>query len=251
VDQAYQQAREAAEKALMLDEKLAEAHAVMGWIKTSHDWDWAGADVSFKRALALESGNATVVREAAFLAAALGRFEESTALNRRAVMLDPLNASSYLTLGIDSYYAGRIEEAVAALKKALELNPERPLPHNFLGRIYLAQSRTKEALGEMELESDALFRQHGLVLAYYALGQKKESDAALAAFAAKYHAEAAFQLAEMHAFRGETDHAFEWLERAYSQRDSGLAQIKGDPLLRSLEVDTRYTAFLKKMRLPL
>jgi serine/threonine protein kinase/TolB-like protein/cytochrome c-type biogenesis protein CcmH/NrfG len=250
VEEGYRKAREAAEKALSLDDKIAEAHAVMGWIKTSHDWDWAGADASYKRALELEPGNATVVREAAFLAAALGRFDEATALDRRAVELDPLNASSHLSLGIDSYYAGRIEQAMAALKKALELNPQRPLPHNFLGRIYLAQSRPQEALAEMEAEPDALFRQQGLVLAYHALGKKKESDNALAGFA-KYQAEAAFQVAEMHAFRGDTDRAFEWLERAYSQRDSGLPQIKGDPLLKNLERDPRYPTFLKKMGLPL
>ncbi len=250
-EQGYRQARDAAEKALALDDKMGEAHAAMGWIKTSHDWDWAGADSSFKTALALEPGNAAVVREAAFLMAALGRFGESTALNRQAVELDPLNASSYLTLGIDSYYAGHFDEAVAALRKALELNPERPLPHHFLGRILLAQARPQEALGEIQQESDPLFRQYGLVLAYHALGRKRESDATLADFAAKYQSDAAFQLAEMHAFRGENDRAFEWLERAYSQRDSGLAQLKGDPLLKPLEKDARYAEFLTKIHLPL
>ncbi len=250
-NEGYRKAREAADKALSLDGKLAEAHAAMGWIKSSHEWDWSGADVSYKTALALEPGNATVVREAAFLMAALGRFSESTALNRRAVELDPLNASSYLTLGIDLYYAGQLAEATAALQKALELNPERPLPHHFLGRILLMQSRPQDAATEMEHESDALFRQFGLVLAYQALGRKSESEATLADFTAKYQSDAAFQIAEMYAFCGETNRAFEWLERAFSQRDSGLAQIKGDPLLKSLESDPRYPAFLSKMRLPL
>jgi hypothetical protein len=67
---------------------------------------------------------------------------------------------------------------------------------------------------------------------------------------AKYHADAAFQIAEVYAFRGEADRAFEWLERAYTQRDSELSLMKGDPLLKSLERDPRYAAFLKKMRLP-
>ncbi len=251
VDEGYRRAQQAAEKALALDEDIAEAHAVMGWIKTSHDWDWAGADAAFKRALALEPGNATVVREAAFLVAALGRFDEATALARQAVEMDPLNASSYVSLGIDCYYAGRPEEAVAALNKALELNPQRPLPHHFLGRIYLGQRRMQDALTEMENEPDPLFRQFGLVLAYHALGRKAASDAALAAFVAQYQAEAAFQVAEMHGFRGEYDQAFAWLERAYLQRDSGLAQIKGDPLLKNVERDPRYATFLIKMRLPL
>ncbi len=251
VDEGYSKAQQAAEKALALDDSLAEAHAVMGWIHTSHDWNWPAADASFKRALALEPGNASVVREAAFLVAAMGRFDEATALARRAVEMDPLNASTYLSLGIDAYYGGHLQEATAALNKALELNPERPLPHAFLGRIYLTQSRPREALAEMQRESDALFRLHGLVLAYHALARKKESDVALADFVAQYRAEAAFQLAEIHAFRGDLNQGFLWLERAYSQRDSGLAQIKGDPLLKNLENDPRYAAFLNKMRLPL
>jgi hypothetical protein len=85
---------------------------------------------------------------------------------------------------------------------------------------------------------------------YHALGREKESDAALAELVSKYHAEGAFQIAEVYAFRGESDKAFEWLERAYAQRDSGLAELKGDPLVKSLEHDPRYAAFLNKMRLP-
>lgn len=95
-----------------------------------------------------------------------------------------------------------------------------------------------------------MWRLHGLALAYHALGRKKEADAALAEFIAKHQAEGAFQIAEIYAFRGETDRAFEWLERAYAQRDAGLTEMKGDFFLKSLERDPRYIAFLKKMRLP-
>lgn len=102
----------------------------------------------------------------------------------------------------------------------------------------------------MEREPEPNWRLQGLALAYHALGRKKESDAALAEFVAKYHADGAFQIAEVYAFRGEADRAFEWLERAYAQHDGGLAYMKGDPLLKSLERDPRYAAFLKKMRLP-
>jgi len=119
-----------------------------------------------------------------------------------------------------------------------------------LGLIYLAQAHPQEALAEMEREPELLWRLQGLALAYHALGQERESDAALAEFIAKFQAEAAFQIAEVYAFRGEADRAFEWLERAYAQRDGGLTQIKGDPLLKNLERDPRYTAFLRTMRLP-
>ena len=250
VEQGYQKAREAAERALALDSNLAEAHAAMGGIKNFYDWDWTGADASFQRALALEPGNATVVRGAALLAATLGRFEEAMALERRAATLDPLNTQTHVMLGLAAYYAGRQEETVVALKKALELDPERQYVHNLLGQVYLAQSHPQDALAEMEREPDLNWRLHGLALAYHGLGRKKESDAALAECVAKYHAGMAFQIAEVHAYRGEANLAFEWLERAYAQRDGGLAWMKGDPLLKSLERDPRYAAFLKKMRLP-
>jgi len=94
----------------------------------------------------------------------------------------------------------------------------------------------------------------GETLSHYriiALGRKKEADAALREFIEKNGRTGAYQIAEVYAFRGETNKAFEWLERACAQRDGGLTSMKGDPLLKNLEADPRYTAFLKKMRLPL
>ena len=116
--------------------------------------------------------------------------------------------------------------------------------------MHLARSKPQEALAEMQMEQEPIWRGQGLALAYHAAGQKKEADAALAEYVDKYQNEASFQIAEIYAYRGETDKAFEWLERAYKQRDGGLSQMKGDPLLRSLEPDPRYAAFLKKMKLP-
>jgi tetratricopeptide (TPR) repeat protein len=249
VEEGYRKAREAVERALALDPNLAEAHAAMGWIKTHYDWDWTGADASLQQALALEPGNARVVRDAARLARTLGHFDEALALDRRAVELDPLSGTAHYDLGFQAYYAGLLEEAVTAFKKALEFSPERVEAHTLLGRVYLAQAHPQEALAEIEREPERLLRLYGQALAYHALGRKKESDAALAELIAKYHADAAYQIAEVYAFRGEADRAFEWLERAYAQRDPGLTQMKGDPLLKSLERDPRYAAFLKKMKL--
>ena len=250
LEEGYRKAREAAEQALALDANLAEAHVAMGRIKRTYDWDWAGAEASYQRALALEPGNATVVRGAASMAVTLGRFEEALAASRRAVELDPLSVAAHSSLGFHAYRAGRMKEAAAALKKGLELNPEFPALHAFFGRVYLAQARPKEALAEMNRETASTWRLYGLALAYHALGRKKEADVALAEYAAEYQANNAFQIAEVYAFRGEADRAFEWLERAFAQRDGGLAQMKGDPLLKSLERDPRYADFLKKMRLP-
>lgn len=251
VEEGYREARKAAERALALDPNLAEAHVAMGNIKSMHDWNWMGADASYQRALVLEPGNVRVIAASAAQAAILGRFEKALAFDRRAIELDPLRPASWYGLAMDAYCAGRLDEAVASLRKYLELAPNRPQGHYMLGRVYLAQLLLQEALAEMEHEPVAAFRLQGQALAYHALGRKKEADAVLREYIARHHAGGAYQIAELYAFRGEADRAFEWLENAYAQRDSGLTQMKGNPLLKSLESDPRYAAFLKKMHLPL
>jgi len=171
-------------------------------------------------------------------------------LAHRAVELDPLRPGTHQILGTVEWYMGRLDEAAAALQKALELNPEQPFVHMSLGRVYLAWSRPQDALAEAGRDQHPIFRLQGLALAYHALARMQESDQALAEMMAKYRADGAFQIAEVYAFRGEADRAFEWLELAYAERDGGLVQMKGDPLLKSLERDPRYAAFLRKMHLP-
>jgi tetratricopeptide (TPR) repeat protein len=144
-----------------------------------------------------------------------------------------------------------LDEAQVAFRKALELNPQYPGAHWNLGRIYLAQSKTDKALAEMEKEPEPAWRGVGLAIVYFAAGKKKEADAALVEYIKQYQNDAAFQIAEIYAYRGEADKAFEWLERAYKQRDGGFAEMKGDPLLRNIEKDPRYRPFLQKMKLPL
>ena len=191
-----------------------------------------------------------VVQRAGALASTMGRFEAAVDLARRAVELDPLSVATRRNLGNYALHAGRLDEAQAALRKGLELNPEAPVLHLVIGKIFLMQSKPEAALQEMEQESDPFWRRHGLALAYHALGRKKEAEAALAELL-KENKEDTFQIAEVYAFRGESDKAFEWLERAYAQRDGGLAEIEGNPMLKSLEADPRYKPFLEKMRLPL
>jgi serine/threonine protein kinase len=251
VDEGYRKAREEVERALALDENLTEAHAEMGWIKRAHDWDWEGADASYQRALTLDPGNATALRGAAVLAFTLGRLDEAIELDYRAVRLDPLNVPTHNNLGLHTYYTGRLDEAASALKKALELNPDFPVARVLLGRVYLAQSQPQQALKEMEQETDPVWHLYGVCLAYQAAGRITEAEAALATFIKNHGETMAFQIAEVFAYRGKIDRAFEWLERAYALHDGGMADIKSDPLLKSLERDPRYAAFLKKMRLPL
>jgi tetratricopeptide (TPR) repeat protein len=153
-------------------------------------------------------------------------------------------------MGLDCYYAGRWQKAEAAYRKVLEMSPDYPGAHSSLGTVYLVQSKNDDALAEMLKEQEPIWRDQGLALAYYAVRDKEKADAALNDVLQKHQQDDPFQLAEIYAYRGEVDKAFEFLERAYKARDVGLSNMKGDPLLRNLEKDPRYASFLKKMKLP-
>ncbi len=244
----YRRAREALRKALQLNPNLADAHEAMGEIQMLHDWDWAAADASYQRAFELSPGSPGVMRALGSLARLLGRSDESVQLYRCAIEIDPL--VGYRNLALNLYYAGRQDEARAAIEKALDLTPNMVFAHCLLARIYLAQSNPRQALEEVKKEKDPFWRTFGFALVYPALGRRKEADAALEQLIEKYRADAPYSIAGVYAQRGEADLAFQWLERAYTTRDSGLTEMKSDPLLKKLVHDPRYAAMLRKMRLP-
>ena len=242
--------REAVERALSLNPNLAEAHAQIGRIKQTVDYDRAGANASFQRAVTLDPGNPEYLSLAAESAACFGRFDDALRLNRRAVDLDPLNAGSWEVLAETELYMGQLDQSAADSKKALEVNPDHWSIPITLSRIYLLQGRPQDALPEIENVHYPPYRTHLYALTYYALGREKESDAALSELITKYHASNAFEIATIYAFRNQTDEAFEWLDRAYAQRDPSLMSTKMDPLLKSLHNDPRFAAFLTKLHLP-
>ncbi len=244
------ESRENLMKALDLDPTLAEAHALLGWIRLTHDWDWERAALSSERALKYGPGSAMVVGNAASLAAALGRFEQSIQLNRRAIRLDPLNVAPLFNLSQAALAVDRFDEAEAALRRVFELSPEQPAAHAALGVAYLLQGRPDAAVEEIRKETLASDRRQGLALAYYALRRHHDADSALAELLQNDGESGAFRIAQVYAYRRDPDRAFEWLERAFAQHDPDVAFVKGEPLLRNLETDPRYRAFLLKMRLP-
>ncbi len=250
VDEGYRKARQEIDKALKLDPDLAAAYSQLGWIKTGYEWDWTGADEAYKRALELEPRNAGAVSGAANLAATLGKFNEAVSLEHRSIEIDPVRLAGYYNLGSYTLYAGLPDRSIAMLRKCLELNPEFPGVYTSIGTAYIVKGRPDSALVSILMETEPFWQSYGLALVYYALAKKKEADNKLSDFIKKYQYGGAYQIAEIYAYRNEKDKAFGWLERAYIQRDGGLAQIKGDPLLRNIEKDPRYAVFMKKMKLP-
>jgi TolB-like protein/Flp pilus assembly protein TadD len=249
VAEGYGRAREAVARALALEPDLAEGHSGMGWIQMMYDWDWRGAEASYRRALELAPGNAVVLRQAGALARNLGRLDEAIGLDRRAVEQDPLSAGTYHNLGMALHATDRLAEAEAAYRKALELSPQRAVTRAYLSLVVLAQGRGEEALAEALREPEELWRLWASAIIHHAAGRRAESDAALQEMIAKHDMDSAYQVADVYAVRGEADLAFEWLERAYAQRDPGLTSMKTNPRLRSLHADPRWDVFLRKMGL--
>ena len=250
-EEAYRNIRKEIETALILDANLGAAYAALGRIKMLHDWDWAGAEASYQRALVLEpAGQSSVISQSGNLARILGRFDEAVALGRRATEIDPLIAGRYHNAGLAFYYAGLQPEAIAAFRKALELAPDRERTHSMLAAVSLEEGLSEEALVEARQEKNPIFQLWSMALAQHALRRENESSASLTQLIARYRADAPYHIATVYAFRGETDRAFEWLERAYAVRDSGITLIKGDPLLKTLVGDPRYAPLLQKIGLP-
>jgi tetratricopeptide (TPR) repeat protein len=222
----------------------------MGRIKQQIDFNWAGADASYQRAVELEPGDPEVVGPAASSAAILGRLDQALRLSRRAIDLDPLNAHSWAGLGEMEFRAGKLDDAEADLKKARELRPDDFLSSVFLSEIYVMQGRPQNALPEIERLGYPKIGMFLYAIAYHALGRKKQSDAALEELIAKYQTINPYWIAEVYAFRNQPDEAFEWLDRAYAKHDDGLIYTKVEPLLKSLHSDPRFASLLKKLNLP-
>jgi len=248
VVETYERARHSLETAIRLDPNSGVAHAWLGWVHTAYDWDWPAAAVEVNEALRFSPRDAIVLNCAARLSEALGHWDEAIRQLHSSIARDPLHPGTNNILSAVYARAGRLAEAEATERRVLELSPTyASAPHN-LAVVLLALGRRDEALKVMQQATHG--RVQGLILIYYALGRKADSDAQLAALTREHASDDAFSIAESHAYRAESDEAIRWLDRAYAQKDPSLYLVKGDRLLKNLEPDPRYKAFLRKMKLP-
>jgi TolB-like protein/Tfp pilus assembly protein PilF len=247
---AFEGARQAANLALKLDPKLGDAHAVRAEILTVYDWDWAGADLEIKQALQL--GNRVgAMQPAAMLAAVRGEWDQATQFFETGLAADPLNANLHQLLGWGMYLrSGQFAKAETSMRRALEISPSIGSGRWFLGLSLLFQGRLDESLAVMQQETSYDGQLEGTAIVYYAMGKRTESDEALRRAIKQNAEEWPSAIARVYAFRKESNQAMKWLERAYAVRDEDLYFIKYDPLMKSLEGDPRYKAFLRKMNLP-
>jgi len=238
-----------ADKAIALAPQLADGYAIRAHLRRNQLWDWAGATQDLERALALEPDNAEALIPYALVMFTLMRYDEAIATLRSSVAADPLSWMSWMGLGVSLWRAGRVKEARATLEHALEISPDSSFTRYEFGCFELEQGRPQDALAHFR-QSGAAFSETGIAMAEYTLGHEAQSLAALAELESKYAVGFSYQIALARAWRGERDAAFEWLERAYAQRDAGVSRMRGDPMLASLRDDARYTALVRKLNFP-
>ena len=242
-------AREAVARALALEPNLPEALRARADIELSFDFDWKGAAETLRTALALAPADPTIVTDAGTLAMAKGDPVQGVALYRQAVALDPVNPVALSFFAFNLALTKQFAEAQAEYARVIELIPTAPWSHAGLALSFLLQGKFEEAAVEGQKDAADWARLLVVSLARWSQKQIPEADAALADLIKSSADGAAFQIAEVYAYRGEKDRAFEWLERARRQRDSGLVGLQVDPFLANLHEDPRWNAFLHKMGL--
>ncbi|HEX7334053.1 MAG TPA: protein kinase [Pyrinomonadaceae bacterium] len=247
-------AKDAALKAVALDYELAEAHTSLAVVFRKFDFDWAGAERHFKRAIELNPNYPTAHQWYGELLINQGRFDEGLAEVRRALELDPLSLITNLVLGMGLNLARRYDEAIPQLQKTLELDPNFTDANGFLAQAFAHKGMYEEAVAVnsrqmavegvppavIEAAKDTFAKSgwQGYLRFILKTREGRENPARLEAIAILY------------AQLGEKDKAFEWLEKAYNERADGLALIKVDPWYDPLRSDPRFTDLMRRVGLP-
>jgi tetratricopeptide (TPR) repeat protein len=244
-----QQAQATADKAIAMAPDEADGYAARGFMRR-YEWDWTGAQADLEKALALDPGDIRVQTRYGLLLGSLGRLPEAIAAMKKATSSDPLSSLAWDGLGGELVYGRQFAAAHEALQRALDIEPDSNYALNTLGTLQLLENNAAQALVTFGQIGDGVFGAAGIAMAQHTLGHPDASKQALDPLIARYANAAAYQIAEVYAWRGEKDRALQWLERAYQQRDGGMAQIKTDLLLASVRDDARFAALLRKLQLP-
>jgi serine/threonine-protein kinase len=249
-EEAWTAAGSDAQKAVVIDPGLAEAHAALGWVRFFIEWKFAEGLAELSRAQQLSPWNPTANDLMARVVVYLGQFQEAEKLARQAVELDPLAYQARTSLARILFTEGKLDEAEDSARKAAELQPAAAGNHRWQVFVAVQRGDGEAALREAQLEPNEGYRRFELALAHYARGDSPAADQALAQLIAKDRDFLAYQIAEVYAWRGETDKAFEWLQVSFDNHDTGTLSLLINPFMRSLRHDARYKSLLAKIGLP-
>lgn len=246
--QYFQRALDHGHKAIELAPNLADGYIVRSFARVSYLRDWAGARADLEKALVLNPSDSTAQAGYGRLMAVYGRLPEAIAASRKAIEIDPVLSLGWIQSGRYLAASGQLAEARTALERALTISPDSNFARFHFGITQLLAGDASAALASFQ-KGGGGYSAAGAAMAEFTLGDAAASQASLDDAIANYAQASAYQIAEVYAWRGESDKAFEWLDRAYAQNDGGLASIKIDPLLAKVKDDPRYAALLKKLGL--
>ena len=245
---AYGEARNAIDQALQLNPDLAAAHDARGLLLQWADFDWSGAEAEYRRALQLAPNDGAAKLGLALLLGDLGHARQAIAMLRQVLVADPRNSLAYYVLVWDLAAVGELAEAEQVERKAIDLDATVD-GYGVLALIQSLRCEGKAALASAQRESSN-GRDFALAVALQANGNHAAADAKLRRLIARYADAQAYQIAQVYAFRRDPDNMFKWLDRAWTNRDSGLGQVLSDPLILRYKDDPRFAAFCTKVGLP-
>ncbi len=249
-------ARAAAMKALELDDSLGEAHASLAILKLRDDWDWAGAESEFKRAIELNPNFTEAHHAYSHELMALGRTQDARLEGDRALALDPLSAAMNTHLAWTYFATRQYDPAIEQYRKTIDLDPNFIEAHAQLGMAYEQKGLHEKAVEEFQ-KAIALSRANPeyvgqLANAYAVSGKRREAEKLLDELKDRSKQEnvPAVWIAIIYAGLGEKDRALEWLHKAYERHETFLVGLNTDPRLDNLRSDPRYQDLARRLGLP-
>jgi len=252
--EAYPLAKEAAQKAVALDDNLDRGHTAMAWIATS-DWDWARAETEYKRAIELNPNSSTAHIAYSYLLQTFGRSDESAREERAANVLDPLSLDTLIISAANSYYRRQYDDGLAKARTAIELYPHVYVFHVLLSNFYGAQGNQKLSAQEILLAeeaggapSDRLAALRAALESAGPIGLRRKRIE-LNKKAALSQSMNAYDIAIDCAAAGDGDQAIVWLQKALRAHDSKIFLIGEEPIFDGLRSDPRFVALLRQMGL--
>lgn len=253
--EAFPKAKTAAEKALGLDDHLAEAHASLGLVKFYYEWDWTGAEGEFKKAIELNPGYAQAHQYYADFVKSFGRFEEALREMERALSLDPLSFSINTGIGHVLYLSRQYDRAIEHYRKIVESDPAFVPARLWFGRPYMQKGMFKEAIEHskeaVNLSNESTVSLATLGQAYASAGQESEARKILDRLLERSRKQyvPSYWIALVYMSMGNKDEAIAWLERAYHERSSWLVWANVEPRFDHLRSDARFASLISRMRL--
>jgi TolB-like protein/Tfp pilus assembly protein PilF len=249
--EANARARDAVNTALRLDPDSSLAHRAHAYLLLNVDMDWTAAEAETRRALELAPNDAVTQFDHGVALAALGQVRRAVTLTRQALVTDPRDDESYYWLAFYLTGTGRLDEARQAIHTAIALQPGTDGYHGQLAIIEVLRGDARAALAAAKQEStDGLWYDAAVALASQIGPDRAAADAAFGKLVAGHADDGAYQIAQVHALRGDPGRMFQWLERAWGNRDPGIGYLLSDPFILRFRRDPRFAAFCKKVGLP-